>query len=217
MAVLMVIAAGGLAARGGGPSNALYWATAGLVAALVGLTVVSRSAFDGLTYLQGTLNVWVTFAWKVVRAPVSALVMWQAKRAAWPLLQAYALGFMDSPTPLSTIRVEMRPTQVGTHVFTELPTDFIARAVADRNVSAKHEVGAFIDSLSATSWSIDAVHECLAALNAPGLVHSSYYTYLDDGRVIEAIAAHIERYERAVDQEAEEFSAKMYEELTSRD
>ena len=45
----------------------------------------------------------------------------------------------------------------------------------------------------------------------------SYYSYIADGRVIDAIASHIERYETAVTKQAAEFEAGIYEELTSHD
>ena len=56
-----------------------------------------------------------------------------------------------------------------------VPRSRAAAVVAARNRAAQAELSRFIEAVSNSTWSVDAVRQCLCDLNQPGLVHSCYY------------------------------------------
>ena len=134
-----------------------------------------------------------------------------AKRMSWPLVKAYALGLVDSPTSHSAVRIAVQPAS-GHHQYKELPEEIAAVVVAARNRSTQAELSRFIDSVSDSSWSVDAVWQCLRELNQPGLVHSCYYS-LDHPWMIDTIAGHIESYQRAVEKAMDAFNQGIMDDL----
>jgi hypothetical protein len=187
-----------------------YWL---VIVALTGAAVLAfrRSATEDIAYATYFLNVICVFVGKLCKYPLTSSVTAIAKRLSWPLVQAYALGLVDSPTSLGAVRVAVRPTS-GDHQYEELPEEIATSVVATRNRATQAELSRFIDAVSNSNWSLDGMRQTLRELNQPGLVHSSYYG-LDHPWMIDTIAGHIERYQRAVDKAEKAFSKGIMDDL----
>ena len=163
-----------------------------------------------MKYAGYLVNAACVFLLKLIKYPFSSMVTAIAKRLSWPLLQSYALGLVNSPTSLSEVEIKNKPA--GVHLYEELPKEIAAAAVGTRNQAAQAEVARFIEAVSNSDWSVDAVKQCLRKLNQPGLVHSCYYG-LDHPWVIDKIVGHIESYQRAAKKAQDDEQKEMNEQL----
>jgi hypothetical protein len=187
-----------------------YWLA---IVALTGAAVLAfwRSATEDIAYGAYFLNVVCVFVGKLCKYPFTRMLTAIAKRMSWPLVKAYALGLVNSPTSLSSVSIAVKPAS-GDQQYKELPEEIAVAIVAARNRSAQAELSRFIEAVSNSSWSVDAVRQCLGELNQPGLVHSCYYS-LDYPWMIDTIAGHIESYQRAVEKAMDLFNQGIMDDL----
>lgn len=194
---LLVAAAGSTAiatafsARGA--RSPVYVAACALSILVMVLIVKRRSDKTDDVNVTAVLNTVLSFSLQLLKYPATQVGLRVARRRAWPLLKAAALGLSGAPGSIDAVKVAMFPPerQWSFFEFKELPNDLIARVSQDRQDSAQRTVENALDRIWRADWTPEAVREALSQLNSPDLIHSCYYQYLDHGWVVAEIAENI--------------------------
>jgi hypothetical protein len=196
VATLVAVAIGAVSmtvVRLDGSRPYLYFVALATSSVLMVLAVHHSDVFHRGIHVSTILNCFIAFAIQLAKYPATQLGIELARRLAWPILKANALGLSGAPGSVNGVTIAMKPPERNWALdeFKALPEDLIARVSMDRQKSAQRAFSTALAKIWSSEWSPEGVREILAQLNHPDLIHSSYYQYLDHGWVLREIAENI--------------------------